>query len=157
MSERASERENAEWRARREAHAHTHTQSERARESETESEKNIFPFKFLIFPGIRVCARLHVEPTGCYATTVRQTGRDWTAAVRDWSTAHCEQAPRRQRIGRRHGVLHVEPRLVNVKKTVRARLRVGVLLGARGRRSDTGNQKGPNSRCGLAGGAANGG
>jgi len=62
--------------------------------------------------------------------------------------------PRRPRIGCRHGELHVEPWLVNVKKTVRARLRVGVLLGARGRRSDTGNQKGPNSRCGLAGGVA---
>lgn len=118
--------ESAEWRARREArahtHTHTHTQSERAREGETESEKNIFPFKFLIFPGIRVCARLHVEPTGCYATTVRQTGCDWTAARRDWSAAHCETAPRRHRIGRRRGVLHVEPRLVNVKKTVRAPL-----------------------------------
>jgi len=53
-------------------------------------------------------------------------------------------------------VLHVEPWLVNVKKTVRARLRVGVLLRARGWRSDTGNQKGPNSRCGLAGGVAKG-
>lgn len=68
-----------------------------------------------------------------------------------WSHAHCEPTPRRARIGRRAVVLHVEPRLVNVKKTVRARLRVGVLLEARGRRSDTGNQKGPNSRCGLDG------
>jgi len=43
-----------------------HSEAQRERES----EKNIFPFKFLIFPGIRVCTMLHVEPTGCYATTV---------------------------------------------------------------------------------------
>lgn len=72
---------------------------------------------------------------------------------RDWSAAHCEPTPRRARIGRGARVLHVEPRLVNAKKTVRARLRVGVLLGAPGRRGDTGNQKGPNSRCGLDGDA----
>lgn len=53
-------------------------------------------------------------------------------ALNDWSVTHCGRTIRCARIGYRAVVLHVEPRLVNVKKTVRARLRVGVLLGAGG-------------------------